>query len=81
LVGVEKERSFPQDVSDVTAGEYAYQPPVRSDDPDSAQDAMSKPTSGADEPRRERAGKSGAWSGGSGPHPIDASHRNTGLLL
>ncbi|HZD48302.1 MAG TPA: molybdopterin-dependent oxidoreductase [Silvibacterium sp.] len=55
LVGVANEKSFAQYVPDVTAWEYAYQRPMRSDDPDSAQDAASMPA--GDEPHLERAGK------------------------
>ena len=55
LVGVANEKSFAQYAPDVTAWEYAYQRPVRNDDPDSAQDAASMPA--GDEPHLERAGK------------------------
>jgi len=81
LVGVANETSFPQYVPDVTAWEYAYQPPVRSDDPDSAQDTMSKPIAWGDEPHRERAGKSVRGLEEAGPSRSTLPAGTPGLLL
>jgi hypothetical protein len=81
LVGVENDRIFPQYVPDVTAWEYAYQPPVRNDDPDSAQDAMSKPNATGAEPYRERAGKSVRGLEEAGPSRSTLPAGTPGLLL
>lgn len=81
LVGVESEARFPQFVPDVTAWEYAYQSPVRNDDPDSEQDAMPKPTARRDEPHRERAGKSVRGLEEAGPSRSTLPAGTSGLLL
>ncbi len=79
VVGVENETSFPQYVSDVTAWEYAYQPPARSDDPDAAQEPMAK--AGGDKPHRERAGKSVRGLEEAGPSRSTLPAGTPGLLL
>jgi hypothetical protein len=81
LVGVENEKSFPQYAPDVTAWEYAYQPSVRKDDPDSAQDAMSKSNATGNEPHRERAGKSVRGLEEAGPSLSTLAVGTPGLLL
>ena len=63
LVGAADARQFATYVPDVTAWEYAYSAPVRSDDPDVAVDLtypglQSDPATNTTRPRKERAGKS-----------------------